>query len=174
MKDSVPIYDPLVNVEDIQKISSTNVTLNIGYELRRGHGRVQGFYGGEIMFNYGKGHTSYEYGNPYTNDFINPNTTNFGTNVTTTGRVLELENGRTLGFGLGGFIGVEYFFAPKISVGGEFGWGLGIANTSDGEVTEEQWTGLEVKEVPSPAGGGKAWGIDTDNAFGAIFLMFHF
>ena len=174
MKDSVPIYDPQVNVEDFQHVSTTNVTLNIGYEIRRGHGRVQGFYGGEFMFNYGSALTTYEYGNSYTNDFINPNTTNFGANVTTTGRVLENKAGKTLGVGLGGFIGVEYFFAPKISVGGEFGWGFALNNTGDGEVIEEQWTGLEVEEVPLPGGGGSAWGVDTDNAFGAIFLMFHF
>ncbi len=174
MKDSVPIYDPYVNVEDVETVSTTNVNINVGYEIRRGHGRVQGFYGGEVMFVYGSGNTQYEYGNPYTNDIINPNTTNFGTNITGTGRVLEQKTGRTLGFGLGGFIGVEYFFAPKISIGGEFGYGLTMTKTGDGEITEEQWTGLEKTEVTTNTGGGKTWGLDTDNATGAIFLMFHF
>jgi hypothetical protein len=39
------------------------------------------------------------------------------------------------GFGLRGFIGAEYFFMPKMSIGGEFGWGL--AYVKNGATTTE-------------------------------------
>ncbi|MFH2095668.1 MAG: hypothetical protein ABIJ16_08190, partial [Bacteroidota bacterium] len=174
MKDTVPIPDPFVQVKDYEYTTTSNITLSVGYEMRRGKGRVQGFYGGEFMFNYASGNTKYEYGNGYGPDNTNPFTTNFGSNVTASGRTLEQINGKTLGAGLGGFIGVEYFFAPKISVGGEFGWGFLFNKTGDGEVTEEQWDGLQIQEIETQTGGGKNFNLDTDNAFGAIYLMFHF
>ncbi len=173
-QDSIPVPDPLVVVEDKETVANTNIAIGLGYEIRRGHGRVQGFYGGELMLTHTSGNSKYEYGNPYSVDFTNPPTTNFGTNITATGRVTEQKLGNTIGFGLGGFIGVEYFFAPKMSVGGEFGYGLALTNTGDGEATEEQWTGTEVLIETTKTGGGNTWGLDTDNAFGAIFLMFHF
>jgi hypothetical protein len=51
--------------------------------------------------------------------------------------VLEVETGRTLGLGVRGFIGAEYFLFPKISIGGEFGLGVGYQRTGNGTVTVE-------------------------------------
>ena len=174
MKDTIPVPDPQVTVEDKETVSFSNTTISVGYEMRRGPGRVQGFYGGEFFFNYTNSSTKYEYGNNYSPSFPIPGTTNFGTNITATGRITDTENGTGIGFGLGGFIGAEYFFAPKLSVGGQFGWGLAYGKIGDGEATEEQWTGTEIEKVTVKTGGGKNWLIDTDNAFGSIFLLFHF
>lgn len=174
-KDTLP-WDATNKVEDIRKVSASNYNLDIGYEIRRGHGRVQGFYGGQFSVFATSGKTTYEYGNAYSADVTNPNFTNFGTNVGNKGRIIEQKQGNGLGFGLGGFLGVEYFFAPKISVGGEFGWGLAYARTADGTVTEEFFdaNNSAIGEETTKTGGGNAWRIDTDNAFGAIYLMFHF
>lgn len=174
-KDTLP-WDATNKVEDIKKVSASNYNLGIGYEIRRGKGRVQGFYGGEFELMATSQTTAYEYGNAYSANVTNPNFTNFGTNVGTKGRIIEQKQGNGLGFGLGGFMGVEYFFAPKISVGGEFGWGLAYTKTGDGTVTEEFFdaNNSAIGKETVKAGGGKAWGIDTDNAFGAIYLMFHF
>ncbi|GAB4281892.1 MAG: hypothetical protein Kow0068_06400 [Marinilabiliales bacterium] len=181
-KDTLPYYDENT-VKDYQHISTTNVYLSTGYEMRRGKGRIQGFYGGEVIATYTNRITTYEYGNAFSADITNPNTTDFGSNVTYTAsgtgvesRVLEQKNGRQLGFGLGGFIGVEYFFAPKIAVGGEFGWGFAFTNTADGELTNEVYdvNNMVITKKTVETGGGNSWIVDTDNAFGAIYLMFHF
>lgn len=179
-KDSLPVSDPMVKVEDIEKLYFSNLTFAIGYEKTRGKGRVQGYYGGELFIQSLRKHSNYEYGNQMTSDFTSPTTTNFGTNVTLDpfgnlkSRVLETKGDNTFRFGLRGFIGVEYFFTPKISIGGEFGWGPGIAKSSDLTKTEEYWDGLEVKTQETKVAGGSVWTIDTDDSTGGVFLTFYF
>ena len=56
-------------VEDSRKDGYTNVTIGAGMEIRRGNGRLQGFYGAELMFMMGSTKTTYTYGNAY--DFTN-------------------------------------------------------------------------------------------------------
>jgi len=175
MKDTLPVPDPMVTVEDIYKSSYSNIVFGVGYEMSRGKGRVQGFYGGELFMQYMSYSTDYEYGNDFTPDFTNPNTTNFFTgNITGTGRVLETNGMNTFTFGVRGFIGVEYFFTPKVSIGGEFGWAFGMSKTSDYTSVEEQWDGLQIQEVESKTAGGSSWALDTDNASGGVFLTFYF
>lgn len=178
-RDSLPVPDPMVKVEDIEKSFYSNYTIGLGYEMSRGKGRVQGFYGAELLIQYVGGHNTYEYGNSFTSDFASPQTTDFhpgtiNSNITTKGRVLENKGMNTFGFGLRGFVGVEYFFTPKISIGGEFGWGPGIAKTSDYTQTEEYWDGLKVQTEETKVAGGSSWAIDTDNSSGGVFLTFYF
>lgn len=168
------VTDPMATVKDHHILNTTNIQLGAGYELRRGNGRLIGFYGAEAMFTYGTSAENYIYGNKFSPDFPNPLTTDFGTNITGTGRVEEAKNGTTVGLGLRGFIGVEYFFAPKMSIGGEFGWGFGYNWTGSGEQTTEMWNGLEIESTTVKTAGGKGWAVDTDNLGGAISLMFHF
>ena len=175
-RDSLPVSDPLIKVEDIEKAYFSNYTIGIGYEMSRGKGRVQGYYGAEVFVQYVGGHNTYEYGNQITADFtsIANNTTNFGTNKNGNRRVLENKGMNTFGFGLRGFIGVEYFFTPKISIGGEFGWGPGIFKDSDFTQTEEYWDGLKVQTEETKVAGGSSWALDTDNSSGGVFLTFYF
>lgn len=175
MKDTLPVPDPLFVTEDVFSSSYSNIQLGVGYEMSRGKGRVQGFYGGEVMLQLTSVSEEYEYGNSYSPEFTNPNTTNFFTgNITGTGRLLETNGMNTVAFGARGFIGIEYFFTPKISIGGEFGWAIGMAKTKDYTQVEEQWDGLQIQEVETKAAGGSSWALDTDNSGGGIFLTFYF
>ena len=173
MKDlDVPDADVLVT--DKMKFNTTNVHLGAGYEMRRGHGRIQGYYGGLVTFQYSQNNTKYIYGNPITADFNSPNSTNFGGNITTTGRLTEINNLTNIGVGLRAFVGVEYFFAPKLSLGGEFGWGPAFNVLTDGTRVEERWTGTEVETQTTDIARDTYFSLDTDRAFGNIFLIFHF
>ncbi len=68
---------------------------------------------------------------PTTYDF------NFGMSYPTDNRITEQ---KTAGdFGLRGFVGVEYFVIPKISVGGEFGLGFMYSKVGEGYVNTESW-----------------------------------
>lgn len=163
-------------VEDMQKIAVKNILIGFGKEYRRGYGRLQGFYGFEGALSYGANKTIYEYGNDYTSIYPAPASTNFGTNKIGTSRVLTEKAGSVLGIGLRGFVGVEYFVAPKISLGGEFGWGLLYQRTGTGEkeVESMNFGSGQSETTTTEVAGGSSLVIDTDNMTGCIYLLFHF
>jgi hypothetical protein len=174
--------------EDIGKWSSHVIGLNAGMEMRRGKTRLQGFYGGEFLIWMSGSKEKYEYGNAYSSTNTAPTTTNWGTNVAPTyaywgGRVMEAKSGSTIGIGVRGFVGCEYFVLPKMSIGAEFGWGLGYAMTGAGEAEVESQDpatpGAGVVTTYTTSGKSSGLVLDVDrNAFGtgngSLRLNFHF
>jgi hypothetical protein len=78
-------------------------------------------------------------------------------------RITQDKAGSTFGFGLRGFIGAEYFIFPKMAVGAEFGWGIGMSNRGDGTIkTESLDVNLNEQIVSGKNGGKKQFGLDTD------------
>ena len=84
--------------------SSFDLNIQVGREFRRGSSRLQGFYGYGAML--GMSSESHEHDGE-----------------------TEMEES-SFGFGAMGFIGVEYFFKPKMSLGAEYQHGL-FYNTDD-------------------------------------------
>lgn len=172
---SADVPDPDDLVEDLQKDANTTITIGVGLEKRRGKGRVQGFYGGQLGLLYNTTSEKYDYGNPITADYPSPDWTNaWGNTGNNGGRITERNNVVAIGAQLRGFVGVEYFFAPKVSVGGEFGWGVGYTQIAGGEETEEYWTGTELETKTTDVAKDANFGLDTDNLNAALFLLFHF
>lgn len=178
-KDAVTT-DPDVTVEDKAKRNNMDVVLGAGLEKRRGKGRVQGVYGAEALIKFGSGKNTFDYGNSWNPNLMH-HTANFGDNYyggTSDQPITEKKVGSTFGFGVRGFAGVEYFFAPKISIGGEFGWGISFTSTGEGNTTYEYLDNttatpyINTKEVKN--GGGSTFGFHTDNLSGAINLLFYF
>jgi hypothetical protein len=174
--------DPLVTVQDEGKLSRRNILISAGMEKRRGKNRLQGFYGAEFGIMLGGGKNAFTYGNGYTTSNTAPTITDFSGSLGVVNdlgfgaRVTEEKIGGTFGLGLRGFVGVEYFILPKISVGGEFGWGLQMASQGDGELSMEYWDGANntIKTQTIKTAGAGLSGFDTDNLGGNIFMMFHF
>jgi hypothetical protein len=139
--------DPTQN--DEFKSSAFALTLGAGIEKNKSlANRLRGYYGGMAAISM----------NPYVNasGIVVGNTTVTdpvaGTEVKETG-------GSSFGVGVRGFVGAEYFFAPKMSIGGEFGWGLGFQSTSAREnETAGTTTTLE----------GKSSALVVDNDNGAL------
>lgn len=182
--DYAVLVDPtnsLATAIDTRKQSTNWADLTVGYEFRRGKGRLQAFYGGEVMLGFGKQNNSFEYGNPLTESNQNPTTHSFagyGNTAPAKGyRVTDIKGGATFGVGLGGFVGIEYFFAPQISIGGEFSLGFDYYTRGQNETISEGYLGNGIKEYEyrSRAEGNTAFstGVSTRTQ-GAIFLMFHF
>lgn len=138
------------------EFKSTNINIAIGgaIEMRRGNGRLQGFYGPVGMITFAS--TSSE--NTY--DAATPGA----------GSLLELKSGSTIGLNVGGLAGVEYFFAPKVSVGAEIMWTLNFTTQGDGEATSADGTG---GSVTGDTFGSTSFGVDT-RPNGIIALNFHF
>lgn len=176
---------------DEMSTSYFNLTLGGGIEKRRGNTRIQGFYGGELLFSLGSSSSKFTYADAGSGSSTatTPNlhtatwTSNFATGATTTSngeRDLEMKNGGTMVLSLRGFVGVEWFLAPKVSVAAEYGWGLAMSSTGDGERDTEEYaiaTGGTTETLISrkhTTGGNSSFGIDTDNNGGVITIMFHF
>jgi hypothetical protein len=149
------------SLTDVVKNSFNSIVLGAGYEKRRGHNRLQGYYGGEFMIGFGGFSTTNTYAEVLS-------ATNPGS------RVLSTKSGSGIMFGLRGFIGAEYFFAPKISIAAEYGWGLTFNTSGKGSTETETWNGTAIVNTTSNADNSSYFGIDTDNLGGAIRLMFHF
>lgn len=149
-------------VENSWKHSTTNIGLAAGMEMRKGKTRLQGYYGGEVGLAYSSTKDTYKYGNALAVN-LTPTGPNQATNVDVTSadqvggsgnvvnaqgiflgsgptdmaRITEKKSGATFSFGVRGFIGAEYFVLPKMSIGGEFGWGLGLSTTGKSKTTYE-------------------------------------
>ncbi|MDT8411187.1 MAG: hypothetical protein RQ875_01885 [Vicingaceae bacterium] len=186
--------DPTTNqieYTNTAKSSNFNLVLGGGIEKRRGNTRIQGYYGGELLISLSSFNQTWDYGRDYTDNWAVNEVAPVG-NIQGTAfaeRVTERKAGSTFAFGLRGFVGVEWFIAPKVSLGAEYGWGLGFASTGEGEETIEYWGFVENSTATAPSlqsetiktGGSSAFQLDTDNNANSIFggsgqinLIFHF
>lgn len=189
------VYDDTKNspdslVMDTYTSKSSVYNIGVGYEFRRGKNRLRGIYGGEVMYQYQKSNRrSYDYGNQYGFGNPAPIATSwssgggvFGENPDAE-RIVSQTFGAYNGFGVRGFVGVEYYIAPKICFGTEFGWGLMYGKTGEGKTVTEYWdptatatdgsTGAVMNNEVITAG-SKGFSLDTDNFGGSLYLMFYF
>lgn len=187
-----PVFpDPIPTREDVHKISRTNIGLGGGKEWRRGKTRLQGIYGAEAMLWLSKEKHIYQYGNALSEtilvDTTTGTTTNFGSNITTDGygnpaRIKEEKINSIFGLGVRGFIGGEYFLLPKISIGAEYGWGIGVAFVGEGSRVMESVGGspADVGEQTIKTGKGSGFSADTDingktgSGTAQLYITFHF
>lgn len=170
---------------DEYKAGGNNIVLTGGMEMRRGKTRLQGYYGGELMISMSGTKDSYTYGNTLaaTGTVVTAaSSTNWGSNMTTdtygnTARITE-EKSSSFGFGINGFIGAEYFIFPKISVGAEYSWGLGVSSTKSSMTYESVDLGVPaVGSQTIEAGKNSSFGLDisTNNwGTGSLNIIFHF
>jgi len=153
----VDVNDPAETVVDKVKVSDMNIVLGAGLEKRIGSTRVVGIYGGEAGIMFGSGKTKYEYGNAI-EDTGAPS------------RLTENKQGSTFGIYAAVFGGVEWFFAPKMSLGAEYTWGLAFASEGKGKATfETQDEGVETE-----TGGNSNFGIDNTVSGADIKMTFYF
>jgi hypothetical protein len=174
----------LIRVEDKAKFNKSNITIVAGYEKRRGYRRLQGFYGAEIGFGLTHARQTNTYGNEFSDVYDVQYTNNFNSFGISTQNPLNTRVERTLSIrergtfriGARGFIGIEYFVFPKISVGAEYGWGYSIQTRRNQKVTREVYqrgqNGPAVfeEEVNSDSN-ETVKGFSVDNNNGSIFSM---
>jgi hypothetical protein len=180
---------PHPQVEDQRTISNHFVGIGAGIEKRKGSTRLQGYYGVELMFYLAGSDTTYSYGNSYstatdptptyTSNWNTGGTSQFGLGAP---RFTANGPGSTFGINVVGFIGFEYFFAPKISIGGEYTWGIGFHSTGQGSYTVEEISGTTGADLTDTykSGGNSGFSLDTglNQAFGSgtgsLYITFHF
>lgn len=163
-------------VEDVMKSNYMAINLGVGLEKRVGSTRLVGVYGAMFNVGFGSSKNTYEYGNPLSATNTNhTNTFNQGAGVT------EVKNGSTFGVGLNAFAGVEWFCAPKISLSGEYTWGLAMSSQGFGSTTTESWDAANsttlsttVEGTTSATSKTNSFSIDTGVSGGMIGVNFYF
>lgn len=195
---TAPVWPTIsAEVENKHKWNTTNIGLGAGVEFRKGKRRLFGIYGAELGFNITSGKSSFTYGNALTSpsSAVDVNITSaddFGVgNIVAGGnidgqgnandyRVLSSKSGTGFGIGLRGFIGAEYFLLQKLSLSGEFGWGVGYFMSGTGSESIETegltTTGTEtqVETIESKTAKSSRFSLDTDNInslFGPAFKL---
>lgn len=181
-------------VTDKTSVSNTGFGITAGLEKRKGKTRLQGYYGGELGLYFGSTHQKNTYGNIFGNagtagTSMSPTSTTWATGSNTVSgsgatasRVTDYKSGTTMQFGLRGFVGVEYFVLPKMSLGGEFGWGLGWTHQGAGQTITESpntaFTGAQTTTAKTGTSGSLAIGTDNNNSFfgpsGSLRMNFYF
>lgn len=172
-----PVTNGALVVDEL-KTSTNQIMLMGGMEWRKGSTRLQGFYGAEIGIGFGGGmKETYTYGNDHSFTFI-PTQTHA---VDGTTDIMSTEQKGGVMFGLRGFIGAEYFVLPKLAIGGEFGWGLGLTTSGSGTSTVTQNDGSGALEIVTneTVAKGSAFNLGTDNSgmfgpTGSLRMSFYF
>jgi len=193
--------------EDAEKFKHHNIGLGLGKEWRKGKTRLQGYYGADLWIWESGESVDYTYGNTLAATGTTPvavlpsTTTNFGKNeVLTTlnpslngnlvndtygnlARITSATLGQTFGMGIRGFIGAEYFIFPKISIGAEYGYGLGFSITGNSSYSTESVGGTPAQVGPQTITIKRSNSISLDNDIngggsgtgtGSIKLTLHF
>lgn len=177
---AAPVYPAAPTmVEDKFASKNTKIGIGVGKEFRRGKTRLQGYYGADAMIWISSTGSKYTYGNALATSgtvVTVASSTNFGTNLVANdgfgnaGRITKTKSGMTFGIGVRGFIGAEYFVFPKISVGAEYGWGIGYQMSGKGKQTVESINaGTTIGEVETETAGSSKFGFDTDVNQNTIF-----
>ena len=147
---------PLTNAEQKVTSSAFEVQIGLGKEWRRGKTRLQGFYGVDALVGFDSGLKTKN------------------TITTISGPVANSETitktGSQINFGVNGFVGAEYFLLPKMSLGAQYNWGLGIGIIGKSETTTSG-TGIPSTTVE----GGKGTAINFGGVGTAsLNLTLHF
>ena len=152
----------------IQKSTKSWWSLKLGYghEYRRGHNRLQGYYGWEAMMGLSTG----EEGSENIKNTYEYTYEDMGVDTYTDSE----KNGFGMSLEARTFVGVEYFAAPKISVGAEFGWGLEMKMNGRSSETTSEWDGDETIEEEFLGDSENSLAFDVDNFGGALTIAFHF
>jgi hypothetical protein len=175
--------NPSTQLTDTWTENTTNITIGGGIQKWIGKGRLRGIYGWEAAVMLGAHSQTFTYGNPFTETDQTPTSTNFSLPLAGGGfatndsasRPLTLKDGFMFGFQLNGYIGVEYFFAPKMSLSAEYGWGLSYTSTGQATLTYETWTGGSGgNETTNNTNIAKnsAFVLDVQNAASIIFHLY--
>jgi hypothetical protein len=197
-----PVVDaPAPQVTDKSTFSTSGIGITGGIEKRKGKTRLQGYYGAELGIYVSSQKQTNTYGNAFATGTgagtsTTPTSTDFGSAQANSSagmpvagavgpvnsRVTSDKLGTSFQFGVRGFVGVEYFILPKMSLGGEFGWGIGLATKGGGTKVTQSMNSANTSALSTTTktGGSSAFVIGTDNRnsffgpTGTLRLNFYF
>ncbi len=178
--DKAYMLDPMNETQliDSRVYKQSGMSLMLGAEWRKGSRRVQGVFGAGLMFGFSNTQTNYSYGNALTTINQHPSTAQWSGEVWQNGyRVLTRKATNNVFFGVTGSVGVEWFVAPKVSLGAEMN--LNLYYLDGGQVYYET-EGYNVSsqkvetrcDLTSP--GSDKFRFGTENIGGSLYMAFYF
>lgn len=187
--DDAALYlDPFsrAKVIDTRENQITGLNVSFGGERRIGKGKVQGVFGGGIMYAFSYYDTRYSYGNaitsinqqPSISDDLYSAINNLDVPGVSYQRYLNKFNTTPTHYiGLTGYAGVEWFVAPKVSVGAKLYLTAAYRFSSGDYYTAEGYNYLtgqveEWTELLSPSSHG--FSFNSDNVGMDISFNFYF
>lgn len=163
---------------DSQKSNKNGMSLMVGAEYRKGTKRVQGVFGFGALLGFQNTTTKYNYANQITSINQTPSTSlNAPQAAINDYRVTKQKGTSDVFYGVTGSAGVEWFVAPKISLGAEVN--LCLYGISGGQQYKESegWNNatqtVETRyDLSSP--GNSAFRLGTENVGGSLYMSFYF
>lgn len=163
---------------DSQKSNKNGMSLMVGAEYRKGTKRVQGVFGFGALLGFQNITTKYNYANQITSINQTPSTSLDAPQAAIKDyRVTKLKGASDIFYGVTGSAGVEWFVAPKISLGAEVN--LCLYGISGGQQYKESegWNKatqtVETRyDLSSP--GNSAFRLGTENVGGSLYMSFYF
>ncbi|TXC82051.1 outer membrane beta-barrel protein [Luteibaculum oceani] len=152
------------STENPDEFTNRNFDLMVGFghEFRRGNTRVQGYWGVEGLAGIGTSRSEADYAD---RDGLTDGT--YDTDV---------RQGTEFTLAARGFMGVEYFFAPKMSLGLEYGLTAALSTQGFGEAESFDVAGGTATNNDTRDIGTKStsFGLNTNLSGGRVVMMFHF
>ena len=151
--DAALAIDPFsqAKVIDTYRITAHRGSVYLGGEYRIGKGRLQGVFSAGINYVVAQETVDCSYGNAMTDINQNPSIADAGYNVILPDKS-GMINGRYIdkysfyhGIGVSGGVGIEYFVAPKISLGAEVNLSLLCAFKTKDNYTAEAYNTISGK-----------------------------
>lgn len=181
--DKAAVLNPLGNekVEDKIRDNKSGVSVMLGAEYRKGERRVQGVFGMGVLFAFMNNKVEYDYGNKLTSVNQTPTSSLGNTQkypVPSGYRILtEYNKGSDFYAGITGSAGVEWFVAPKISLGAEVNLSIYYLFGQQTYVESEGYNALLSRvekrtDLVSP--GNRGFYAATENLGGALTFNFYF
>ena len=164
--------NPEPTVTDERTITKKHIVAGVGTQKSGTKGRVSGYFGKEILIGFSAGDTTYKYGGGPLTEFNWLHTNTFGQ----VRGVTEITAGNKFGIGFHLVFGVEYFFAPKMSLSAEYSWGLAYEKTGEGKMSREEWDfqGGKIKTITKKIPGSRSFIVDNANNAGSVNLAVYF
>ena len=166
--------DPLnrTQLEDVRTTNEGNFGLAIGAEKRINYGKLNVFYGTELVGTYGYNKAKYESANEM-NSLNQTPTSAFNTGTGSAGaRVTSRNNGTSWGLGGNLLVGFEYYFTDRLAVGSELAWGYLYTKTGVRSQDNEYYNG-GVKEETIVTGADNVTNLaGFTNPYASLYLMF--
>jgi hypothetical protein len=158
---------------DQRNVSKNGLSLMLGAEYRTGSDRIQGVFSAGVLFGTISQKTTYQYANAVTS--VNQQPSSAWSSGAYRPLTVKADNG--VFYGVTGSAGVEWFVAPKVSLGAEVNLSLYGINSGQ-QYTESEGYNSSTKKVEvrtdltSPGDGKVRFG--TENLGGSFYMAFYF